>query len=356
MPIADVHPETENAVCITFSPPQRLKETFRYTQGQYLTLRTHIDGEEVRRSYSICSAAGEERPRIAVKRIEGGVFSNYANDRLRAGDVIDSMSPQGEFHSPLDPDQEKKYLCIAAGSGITPVLSIVKTVLAVELRSRVTLIYGNRTAESMMFREELCLLKNRYLSRFQWINVFSREEREAQVLNGRINNRKGAELQNRHLISIRDYEEFFLCGPESMMSEVSRGLRGEGIEGRRIHYELFSASAEDARRAVEKHHARAEKHGGTMSRIAVIVDGRTVRFELAPDGENILDAALAHGADVPFSCKGGVCATCKASLIEGEVEMDMNHALSAEEIAGGSVLCCQSHPISRSVTVDFDRK
>jgi len=199
----------------------------------------------------------------------------------------------------------------------------------------------------------LGFVKNAYLDRFQWLNVMSREQQDAAVLNGRIDNRKGAEL-NKHLIAIRSYDEFFLCGPEAMISEVSRGLRREGIEEVRIHYELFHASADDARRVIERHHARAELFGGRVAEVRARVGGRETSFELAADGANILDGALNAGLEAPFSCKGGVCATCKARLVEGEVEMDLNHALSETEVKAGYVLTCQAHPLSARVVVDYD--
>jgi len=353
--IRAVTPETESAVCVEFDVPPALRETFRFRQGQYLTLKAELDGTEVRRCYSICSGVDDGRLRVAIKRIEGGVFSNYANERFRAGQAVSVMAPQGRFFSELDPAASRNYLCIAAGSGITPVISIVSSVLSREPLSRVTLIYGNQRSSTIMFREEVGFLKNRYMERFNWINILSREEQDATVLHGRINNRKGGELNARHLITIRDFDEFFLCGPEAMISEVSRGLRAEGIEESRIHYELFFSNPEDAARAVEKHHARATQFGGKVSAVSVTIDGRSTTFELTADGENILDAAMDAGLDVPYSCKGGVCATCKAKLVAGEVDMDLNHALSPEEIAAGYILTCQAHPISDKVAVDFDQ-
>lgn len=353
--IRALSPETENAICVEFEVPERLREVFRFRQGQYLTLKSRVNGEEVRRSYSICSGVDDGTLRVAIKRIEGGAFSNHAHASFRRGDVLAVMPPQGNFFTELDPSASRRYLCIAAGSGITPILSIVKSVLAREPRSEVTLIYGNQRTGTIMFREELGFLKNRYLGRFNWINILSREEQEASVLHGRINNRKGGELDRKHLITIRAFDEFFLCGPESMISEVSRGLRAEGIDESRIHYELFYANAEDAEQVIRKHHQRAEQFGGRTARVSVTVGGRSGSFDLGADGENILDAAMAAGLDVPYSCKGGVCATCKAKLISGEVDMDINHALSAEEVAAGYVLTCQAHPISDAVALDFDQ-
>jgi ring-1,2-phenylacetyl-CoA epoxidase subunit PaaE len=352
--IANVQKETDDAVCVHFAVPEDKKAAFEFIPGQYLTLREQINEQEVRRSYSICSGLDDGALRIAIKRVEGGVFSTWANESLQAGGRIDVMPPRGDFHTEIKPENEKNYLCICAGSGITPVLSIIKTLLAREPKSQVTLLYGNQRTNTMMFRNELGFIKNRYLERFHWINIFSREPQEAKVLSGHINNRKGGEL-NQRLIDIRGFDSFFLCGPEAMISEVSRGLRGEGIDESCIHYELFAASAEDARKRVEKHHARAREYKGVVSDVTVISGGREYQFALTADGENILDAGLDHGADLPFSCKGGVCATCKARLIEGEVDMDLAIALEQDEVDAGYILTCQSHPVSKKGVVDFDQ-
>jgi ring-1,2-phenylacetyl-CoA epoxidase subunit PaaE len=344
---------TDDAIAIRFAVPPAEAAAFRFEHGQYLTLRATIDGAELRRSYSICCAAGDARPMVGIRRVGGGKFSEFAHRTFVVGTTVEAAVPAGEFTVPLRPDLARRYLCIAAGSGITPILSIVTTVLAREPRARVTLLYGNRRTNTMMFREELGFLKNRYLERFQWLNVMSRERQEADVLNGHIDNRKGAEL-NKRLIDIRSYDEFFLCGPEAMISEVSRGLRGEGIDASHIHYELFRASAEDARAVIERHAARARQYAGNVSDVRVRVGGREVAFELATDGENVLDAALDAGLDVPYSCKGGVCATCKARLVEGEVEMDLNRALSADDVRARYVLTCQAHPLTPRVVLDYD--
>ena len=352
--ISDIRKETDDAVCLTFDVPADLSEAYRFTQGQYLTLKAHIDGTEVRRSYSICSGIDDGTLRVAVKKVAGGVFSSYANENLAAGDRVEVMPPRGTFFTPLDKDSERNYLCIAAGSGITPIISIIRTVLKKEPGSQVTLLYGNQRVATMMFKEELEAIKNQYMSRFQWINILSRERQDIEILNGRINNRKGAELI-QHLLDLHAVDEFFLCGPEAMISEVSRGLRAEGIDESKIHYELFAASAEAAAARVARHHERALKLAGMVSQVTVNADGRQTRFELTADGQNILDGALDNGVDLPFACKGGVCATCKAKLLEGEVDMDINHALEADELAAGYILTCQSHPITDRVLVDFDR-
>lgn len=352
--VSNIHRDTDEALVINFNVPPELQEQFSFIQGQYLTLRKDIDGEEIRRSYSICAGLDDGELRVGVKRVEGGVFSGWIHTELKVDDVLDVMPPQGNFYSELDPERERWYMCICAGSGITPVLSIVKTVLAREPKSRITLLYGNQRTKTMMFRNELAFLKNKYMERLHWINIFSKEQQESELFTGHLDNRKGGAL-NRRLINIKEHDEFFLCGPEAMISEVSRGLRHEGIEEQQIHYELFGSSAEDARKAVEKHHARAREHQGLVSDVSVISDGREYQFELSADGGNILDAGLENGVDLPFSCKGGVCATCKAKLVEGKVDMDRNQALQADEIEKGYILTCQSHPISERVVVDYDQ-
>ncbi len=352
--ISQVRPETDSAVCLTFDVPTELRAKFEFIQGQYLTLRATLDGKEIRRSYSICSGVDDDKLRVAIKHIDGGAFSSFANTQLSAGDSLDVAGPQGSFYTQLSVSNSRNYMCICAGSGITPVLSIVKSILSKEPDSRVTLLFGNRNSATIMFKEELGFLKNRYMRRLNWVNILSREEQDAEVLYGRIDNRKGGELNTKRLIDIGGTDEFFLCGPESMISEVSRGLRASGIDEAQIHYELFFASAEDAKAVIAKHHARAKQYGSQMSEVVVRVAGRSAQFALAADGENILDGALNSGADLPYSCKGGVCATCKARLLEGEVEMDLNHALTEKEIAEGMILTCQAHPISKKVVVDFD--
>ncbi len=352
--VTEVQRETDDAVCVRFEVPVSLRESFVFKQGQYLTLRQTIADQEVRRSYSICSGVDDAALRVAIKHVEGGRFSTYANGELKAGDVLEVMPPEGHFNSELKLENDKNYLCIAAGSGITPILSIVKSILSREPHSHVTLLYGNQRVASIMFRDELERLKNRYMARFQLIHVLSRENRDVDILNGRIDNRKGAALC-RNLLDLLAVDEFFLCGPEGMISEVSRGLRGAGVDDARIHYELFGASAADAQAVIARHHERARRFAGKVSRVTVKADGRETLLELSPDGENILDAALDAGVDLPFACKGGACGTCKARVMRGEVEMDVRHALEDSEIAAGYVLSCQAHPLSDEVLIDFDQ-
>lgn len=355
--IAEVRPETETAVCISFTVPDELRETFRFIQGQFLTLKTLINGEEVRRSYSICSGVHDGRLQVGIKRVRGGKFSNHANDHFKVGDVVEVMPPQGSFHSPLDASHAKRYMCLAAGSGITPILSIIKTILVEEPLSQVTLIYGNRRSNSVMFKEELGFLKNRYLTRLQWINIMSEEDQGTDLLNGIIDNAKGTALHKSRLINIKAADEVFICGPEAMMSEVSRGFRAVGFTDERIHYELFANSSADAATLLEKSQQRIDTYGEEKtSKVTVIVDGRALQFELATVGQNILDAGIRNGMELPYACKAGVCSTCKAKLVKGQVDMDIHHGLEAHEIAAGYILTCQAHPVSDEVVVDFDQR
>ncbi len=348
--IESVEPLTDDAVAVSFRCPEG--EAFRFKPGQYLTLRRTIDGESLTRAYSIC-ASPKEGLKVGIRRQKGGRFSTHAFETFAAGDVVDALPPAGNMTADIDATHALGYLLIGAGSGITPLLSIARSVLEEEPGSTVTLIYGNRRTGTMMFRDALCALKNAHLERFMWINVFSQEAQEAPLLNGRIDNRLGVALHGG-LLDIASYDEFFLCGPEAMISGVTRGLRGLGIDESRIHFELFFASAADAERVVARHQARAARYGDQICRVAVKARGRTTEFELASDGENILDGALSAGIDVPFSCRGGVCATCKARLVEGDVEMDLNHALDDAQLAQGLILTCQAHPVGGRVLVDYD--
>ncbi len=355
--IADVRPETDTAVCITFAVPEALQDKFRFEQGQFLTLTANIEGEELRRSYSICSGVNDGHMRVGIKRVKDGIFSNYANDNFKAGDTVEVMPPQGNFNTELKADNAKSYMCLAVGSGITPILSIIKSVLSIEPKSEVTLIYGNRRSNAVMFKEELSFIKNRYLDRFQWINILSQEDQGADLLNGRIDNKKGYQLQKQKLIDIHNTDEAFICGPESMMSEVSRGFRIEGLKDSQIHYELFASSSEDSLARMKKAQQRVHEYGEEKtSRVTVKADGRAIQFDLATVGENILDAGMNNGMELPYSCKAGVCSTCKCKLVEGQVDMDIAHGLEPEEIKAGYILSCQAHPISDKVVVDFDQR
>ena len=356
LPIANIRQETDSAICLSLNIPDELKGTFTFTPGQFLTLQATINGEEVRRCYSICSGIDEAQISVAIKRVEEGVFSNFANDNFKTGDSIEVMAPQGDFTlKSLDSQNSKNYMLLAAGSGITPILSLIKSILGREPNSQITLVYGNQKTLTMMFKEELSFIKNRYLTRFNWVNIMSQEDQGADLLNGRIDNKKGYQLQKQKVIDINTTDEAFICGPESMISEVSRGFRIEGLAEDQIHYELFASSSEDAQMVLDKAKSRVKEYGETRtSKVTVIADGRSNNFDLATVGANILDAGMANGVELPYSCKAGVCSTCKAKLIKGKVDMDISHGLEQHEIDEGYILTCQSHPITDEVIVSFD--
>ena len=347
--IKDVVRETKDAVSISFEVPEALKDAYRFTQGQHLTLKELLDGEVLRRSYSICSAVGDPELRVAIKRLDGGKFSSHANQNLKPGAMIEVMEPQGRFFTPLDANNRKHYFAVAAGSGITPILSIIKTVLKTEPHSKVTLLYGNRTVSGILFLEALEDLKNSFPDRFTMMHILSREHQDAEILNGRINAAKCEELC-AGAIDITRIDEAFLCGPEQMIMEVKDFLLEKGLGREHIHFELFITEAAIAAggRPAPAVEAGPKRH------VKVILGGRKTDVEVVEDGVSILDRALQQGLDLPYACKGGVCSTCRAKVLQGEVEMDINYALEDDEVAEGYVLTCQSHPLTDDVIVDFD--
>jgi len=349
--IKDVRPETRDAVSIAFEIPADLADSFRFTQGQHLVMRTLIDGEEVRRSYSICTGANDGELRVAIKRVAGGLFSAYANERLKIGHILEVMPPAGHFHVELDPARHGNYLAVAAGSGITPILSIIKTTLENEPHSRVTLLYGNRSSNAALFREQLEDLKNRYLQRLNLVFVFSREQQDVDLYNGRIDADKCAQLFSRW-IDVKSLDAAFICGPQAMTETVREQLKANGMATERIHFELFAAVGSDSKREARQ---AAAAQDSALSQITVISDGRELSFDLARNSVSVLDAGNAQGLELPYSCKAGVCSTCKCKVIAGEVEMDSNHALEDYEVAAGYVLSCQAFPISDKVVLDFDQ-
>jgi ring-1,2-phenylacetyl-CoA epoxidase subunit PaaE len=350
--VKEVRTETPDCVSIAFDVPQNLQPEFIFEQGQNITIKKEIDGEEIRRSYSICSAPFENELRVAVKKVDGGKFSNFANSTLKAGDVLDILPPTGRFNTKLQTTNHKQYLAFAAGSGITPVISIIKTTLQTEPASSFTLVFGNRGRHSIIFFEELEGLKNKYLNRFNFINILSREKTDAPINSGRIDLNKLTELNK--LVDYKNTDEFFICGPEEMIFCVIEFLEASGIEQKKIHFELFTTPGQ--KQAAAGSRQLATGSNGPSSKITVKLDGRSFDFDLGFNAENILDAALKQGADLPFACKGGVCCTCKAKLLEGEVEMDVNWGLEHEEVEQGFILTCQSHPVTEKVVVDFDIK
>lgn len=348
--VAHVDRLTDDAVAVTFDVPPELAEDYAFAHGQHLTLRCTLDGEDLRRNYSICAPAKSGPLRVAVKHLEGGAFSAFVNSSLRPGDVIDVMTPTGMFTTELDPTATKHYAAIVAGSGITPILSILSTVLDTEPHSTFTLLYGNRNTRSIMFLEELADLKDRYPSRFQMVNVLSREPQEVELLHGRLDREK-LETLFKTLVDVDSVDRWFLCGPFAMVEDARATLLDHGVEPRQIHSELFHVDGTAPRQVVVRPESADP---GSASTVTIVLDGRASTFPLASDAEPILDATLKIRADAPYACKGGVCGTCRAKVEVGEVVMERCYALDPEEVENGYVLACQSHPVTDEVTLNFD--
>jgi ring-1,2-phenylacetyl-CoA epoxidase subunit PaaE len=346
--VSDVEPLTDDAVCITFDVPPDLAGEYDFTHGQHVNVRTSLAGDDVRRSYSICSPAKSGRLRIGVKVLPGGHFSGFAAGRLAVGDELDVMTPTGRFYTPLDPGNRKHYGAIAAGSGITPILSIVASALEQEPHSRVTLIFANRTSRTVMFLEELEDLKDRYRDRFHLIHVLSREAQDAELLSGRLDAARLTKISET-LVPAETVDEWFLCGPFDMVVDLREALSTLGVDGAHVHTELFHVESAPPPRPAS---AADEGEG---SDVTITLDGRSSSFKLkGSDSMAVLDAVLRVRSDAPFACKGGVCGTCRAKVLEGEVVMDANYALEPDELDAGYVLTCQSHPITPTLRVDYD--
>jgi ring-1,2-phenylacetyl-CoA epoxidase subunit PaaE len=343
---------TDDSVAVTFDVPPELREEFRFQAGQHVSIRSPVVGDEVRRNYSICASATSGRLRIGVKRIPDGVFSSYVAEHLQPGDVLDIMTPTGSFSTALHPSQRKRYGAIAAGSGITPVLSILSTALEVEPGSSAVLVYVNRTTLNIMFLEDLEDLKNRYPDRFQLIHVLDEEPLDVEILSGRLDaDRLGRILDC--LVLPDDVDEWFLCGPLPM-TDVARGvLLAYGADDDHIHRELFFVGPPPP--AGSRAATPATEEPTTGASVTILLDGRSLTFVLPGDGASILDATLRYRADAPFACKNGVCGTCRAKVVEGEVRMDANYALEPADVAAGYALACQSHPAADRVVLDFDQ-
>lgn len=344
--VVAVDPLTDDAVAVTFDVPPHLGDAFRYLPGQHVTVRAEIDGVDVRRSYSICANANSGKLRVGIKRLEGGVFSNWALDRLRPGDILEVTPPGGEFTITPDPAAANHYGAIVAGSGITPVLSLVSTTLESEPNSRWTVVFGNRSANSIMFFDEVEGLKDRYPSRLQLIHVLSREHPDLELFAGRID-RERLERLFATVIPFAGIDRWFLCGPFEMVMAAREVIESRGVPPERVHDELFFAGPIDPSLLVP-----VEQIEGSVA-LKVTLGGRTTETRMDPD-MSILDAALRVRSELPFSCKGGMCATCKARLLAGEVRMDKNYALVDSELEAGYVLTCQSHPVGSEVAVDYD--
>lgn len=350
--VQDITRETADCVSIAFEVPEELAEEYQFLPGQYLTLETEIDGEKVRRSYSLCSSPFDGELRVAVKKLEGGQFSTYANEKLTVGSTMRVMTPDGNFHLTVNEQNHNHYVAFAAGSGITPIFSLLKSVLEQEPHSTFTLFYGNKVTQSIIFRDKLDGLKSQYMERFNMYHVLSREDQGTDYLKGRIDEKKCQQFSQK-FFEPSEVTGFFLCGPESMIHSVSDTLQQMEVPKDRIHYELFTSPAQQIA-GKTKASAKKDKAPQTKSAITVILDGDETHFDLLRDGDVILDAALASGADVPYACKGAVCCTCRARVLEGSVEMDMNYALEDEEVEDGYVLTCQSHPTTDKVVVSYD--
>lgn len=353
--IADIRKETSDCISIAFHIPDALQEVYQFTQGQNITLKAMINGEELRRSYSICSSPADKELRIAIKEVKDGKFSTWANGALKKGDILEVLPPAGRFFTSLHPTHKKHYLAFVAGSGITPVISIIKTTLATEPDSRFTLIYGNRNRASIIFKEQLEAIKNRYMQRFILHHILSREKTDAAFNYGRINASKCSELSA--IVDIAQANEIFICGPEEMIFSLKGWLEEAGVDKKKIHFELFSSpDTTTKKQETTGKEISGKQDAGKESKVTVKLDGIAFDFSLKYDGRSILDAALHEGADLPYACKGGVCATCRAKLLEGQVNMDINYALEPEEIEQGFILTCQSHPCTEKVVVDFDAR
>lgn len=345
--LKEIRKTTEDCSVLTFDINDELKDTFSFKQGQYLTLKAEINGEEVRRSYSLCSSPLDNEWQVAVKKIEDGRFSTYANDVLKAGDILEVMAPNGKFYREVDKTSSRNYVAFAAGSGITPMHSIIKTHLSEEPNSTFKLFYFNQTIQSIILKEEVEGLKNKFLNRFELYHFLTKEERDAPLFNGRMTTEKMDSITNL-LIDINSVDDFFICGPTEMIFLIRDYLQASGVAEERIHFELFGTPD-----AVKKE-KKIDVNNSDMSDVSIINNGVKTSFLMNQGGENILDAALRNNADLPFACKGGVCCTCKAKLLEGEIDMEVNYALEKEEVEQGFILTCQAVPKTKNIIVDFD--
>jgi ring-1,2-phenylacetyl-CoA epoxidase subunit PaaE len=348
--VADVIPETTEAKSIRFALPEELRRTFSFKPGQHLTLKAEIEGEEVRRNYSLCVSPSEGQLKVTVKRIAGGAFSNWANDNLRPGDSLEVMAPHGSFTWEFDPEARNLYVGFAGGSGITPVLSLLKTALEAEPHSRFTLLYGNRDSQSVIFLEELARLKNNYMNRLQVHHFLAEEAEDIELFNGLLDRTKCDDILAR-LVDPRQVDAFFICGPGPMMDAAEAAIEAHGVPQERILIERFTAGRPSAAVAAQMQALQSQAQGLSM---LVTLDGRKRRVPFDAAAGNILDSARAAGLPAPFACKAGVCATCRARVVSGEVEMAARYGLSDQEVAAGYVLTCQSVPKGEGVELDYD--
>ncbi|SPF81319.1 2Fe-2S iron-sulfur cluster-binding protein [Pseudoprimorskyibacter insulae] len=350
--VTGIRKTIRDAVVVTLKPVNGAASEFDFTQGQYLTFRRDFDGEELRRSYSICAGKDDGILQVGIKRVDGGAFSTWANEELKIGDVVEAMPPMGRFFTAIEPEARKSYLGFAGGSGITPVLSIIKTTLAREPNSDFTLVYANRAVNTIMFREELEDLKNTYMGRFTVIHILESDAQEIDLFTGLVTEEKCAQLFNSGWIDIGEVSTAFICGPEPMMLGIAAALRSAGLKDEQIKYELFASGQQG--RAKQKARSLAEDAAHHSTTATITLDGSTRTITMTKD-TSILEAAHANQLDAPYSCKAGVCSTCRCRVIEGEVEMLANQAIEDDEVAKGYVLSCQAYPLTDKVVVDYDQ-
>lgn len=348
--VKDIYKETADCSVITFDIPLDLHEEFAFSAGQHLTLKAMINGNDVRRSYSLCSSPLDKQWKVAVKQIPGGVFSTFVNEILKTGDILEIMAPTGKFGVSINIKKAKNYCAFAAGSGITPMLSIIKTHLAAEPEATFKLFYVNRTVKSIIFKEEIEQLRNQYFGRFEIFYFLTKEQRDIELFNGRFSSEKMQTL-TQTVLDVFTTDEVFICGPEQMIYLIRDELIAAGLPKEKVHYELFvtGLSEEDKLRA-----ARLAEQQIEGVEVTIIDGGKEFHFTMTEEYDNILDAALGAGADLPFACKGGVCSTCKCKVEGGQVEMKVNYALEENEVAQNLVLSCQAVPTTESVKVNFD--
>ena len=347
--VTDITKTTDDCVLVSFKVPKDSAEAFHYKQGQYLTLKTEIEGESVQRSYSLCSSPLDKVLQVGIKQVPYGKFSTYANQVLKVGDSLESLEPNGKFYVEVDKEAQKNYVCFAAGSGITPMLSIIKTHLLSEPNATFKLFYINQTVTSIILKEELEALKNQYMERFEIFHFLTKQNRSIELFNGRIDKKK-LEVISKTICKLDQIDDYFLCGPEAMIFLVKDFLTAQSVDESKIHFELFTSSGVKPVLSKEVE----EKLKGKTCEVTLIEGGKSMNFELVMGGDNILDAALNNAADLPYACKGGVCCTCRAKLIEGEVTMGVTYGLEKDEIEAGYILTCQALPTTEKVVVDFD--
>ena len=350
--ILDIRNETDDCVSVSFQIPDIWKEEFKFKAGQNITLRTSIGGEEIRRSYSICSSPLDNELRVAIKKVEEGLFSSHAHAHFKSSQILDVLAPTGNFVLPIHGSNKKHYVAFAAGSGITPVISLLKTILKEEPLSRFTLIYANRNRSSVIFREELLALKNEYPEHFHLMMIFSREKMDAAISEGRIDSAK-CEMIFKQILPLAPDQEYLLCGPAPMIFSVRSWLLEQKTEERKIHFELFSDPGELGK-SKEKTNSVVAESSEIKSLVTIRLDGVSSDYQIPVQGPSILESAIKAGADLPYACRAGVCASCRAKLVKGKVTMDQNYSLAEEEIEQGFILACQSHPASEKLIIDFD--